>query len=224
MHARFHRQLNIESFHGEFEPEILEIINSANLAQDGLLGLLGHPEYHFDDNAFEAGNSYIQTQRQIILDVVHSKSSLFQNLHLAWKAFGRLLHASQDFYAHSNYTFLWLDSHPGSIPVEIDALDPLVMGSPSLHSGRIYYPLEFLYFLPPLRPLALQLLPHNSHAWMNLDGPERGPLFAYVLCAARKRSRFEFDLLIEKLNPEERKKFTGLDKTWCSIQGDSVLS
>ncbi len=206
MHSRFHRQITYEVIQPIFTPEIIEIIIAANLGQDGLVGQIGHPEYHFDSNAFTRGKEYIEAQRRIVMDSSLSSGSI-PNPRNAYRALGRLLHAVQDFYAHSNYVSLWLDSHRDAIPEEIDPLDSITQDSPSLKSGRTYFPLEFIYFIPALRPLAWRLLPHDSHAWMNLDGPERGPLFAYALCAARKRSSYEVGLIMD--NPNNRASFRG---------------
>lgn len=197
MHARYHRQIILEAFQTTISPEILEIIIAANLGQDGLMGQIAHPEYHFDSNTFVLGLTYIESQRQIARKYLHSSDHPPSNPRPGWQALGRLLHGAQDFYAHSNYVYLWLDSHRGAIPEEIDPLDPMVLNSPSLRSGRTYYPLELFDFIPYLHPLALRLLPHDLHAWMNMDGPERGLLFAYSLCAARKRSSYEFGLVNE---------------------------
>ncbi len=209
MHAKYHREITAEASQGFFQPNPLEIIISANLGQDGLLGQIGHNEYHFDANAFAAGNAYIDRQRQIVLDALQPAGRDQPSLLNAWKATGRLLHTAQDYYAHSNYTFLWLDSHKGAIPEEIDPLDRQVMDSPSLHSGKVYYPLELFYFIPALRPFVLRWLPHDSHAWMNLDGPSQGKLFAYALCAARKRSQYELGLITSRLDPHQLKLYSG---------------
>jgi hypothetical protein len=202
MHAIYHRQITYEVTQALFAPEITEIIIAANLGQDGLTGQIGHPEYHFDNNAFILGQEYIESQRLIAMNSAHSSGLSSSNPRNAWQALGRLLHAAQDFYAHSNYAFLWLDSHKGAIPEEIDPLDPHILDSPSLRSGRTYYPLELLSLITALRPMALRLLPHDSHTWMNLDSPEQGPLFAYALCAARKRSSFEVGLIVESQNSQ----------------------
>ena len=85
----------------------------------------------------------------------------------AWAAFGRLTHTAQDFYAHSNYVDLWLASHTdGSVPTppEIEPVDPALIDSPALHSGKIYMPLEPFSLIKPLRPLVMPLLPRDSHA------------------------------------------------------------
>jgi hypothetical protein len=115
---------------------------------------------------------------------------------VAWAAFGRLTHAAQDFYSHSNYVALWLAQFPPGAappPPGIDGLDPRLLRHPALASGFIYLPGELLSFFPALRPLARRLLPPDSHARMNLDTPAAGPLFAYSLVAARQRTQAEFD-------------------------------
>ena len=98
----YHIEICRRALDSTFSPEALNIIIAANLAQDGLRGLVGHPEYHFDDNAFEAGCAYMESQRQIILDAINMSSEI----KIAWEAFGKLTHAAQDFYAHSNYVSL----------------------------------------------------------------------------------------------------------------------
>jgi hypothetical protein len=84
----------------------------------------------------------------------------------------------------------------------VDPLDPLLIESPALHSGRVYYPLEILYFIPPLRKFALSRLPADSHAHMNLDSAAQGPLFAYAYAAALRRTRLELENLRLLLPPE----------------------
>ncbi|MBK7448783.1 MAG: hypothetical protein IPJ47_04870 [Anaerolineales bacterium] len=80
--------------------------------------------------------------------------------------------------------------------------------SPSLHSGKIYLPMDALYFIKPLRPWALKLLPKDSHGWMNLDTPDQGPKFPYAIAAATQRSTYELDLLRKLLSPEMFSRFT----------------
>jgi hypothetical protein len=75
----------------------------------------------------------------------------------------------------------------------IDGLDPALLKHPRLKSGRVYLPWEALALIKPLSPLVKLILPKDSHAWMNLDRPETGPLFPYSLEAARQRTRAEFE-------------------------------
>jgi hypothetical protein len=176
-----------------FSPPAMQVIIHASVGQDAFwTGQIGHDEYHFDNNAFEKSRTFIADQRALIapsLENGHVKT--------AWQAFGRLTHTAQDFYAHSNYVDLWLSCQPDGMkpaPAEIDPLDDGLIESPALRSGKLYYPLEALAFVRPLKKLVIPLLPHDSHAWMNIDSAERGPLFDYVLQAAIKRTRHEFDI------------------------------
>ena len=171
-----------------FSPRALETIIKANLYQDRLLGQIGHAEYHFDNNAFEKSYAYIEEQR------ARTVSSLMANHALsAWSAFGRLTHTTQDFYSHSNYIDLWLARHPEKVTMqEVDPMDPDLINSGMLRSGRVYW-LEILTFVVPLRSLIMPLLPRDAHGWMNLDSPERGPHFKYAFQAAVKRTRVEFE-------------------------------
>jgi hypothetical protein len=114
----------------------------------------------------------------------------------AWAAFGRMSHTFQDFYAHSNYITLWLDRYDGQTiptPPKVDPLDPDLIASPDLRSGKTYYPFEFLYFMRGTRKFSLRILPKDSHAWMNLDSPEQGYKFDYAMQAAIKRTVIEFE-------------------------------
>ena len=175
-----------------FSPRALEIIVAANMKQDILSGQIGHDEYHFDNNAFEKSKAYIEEQRALISPALERAE-----VESAWEAFGRLTHTAQDFYAHTNYIDLWLSCQESGMipsPIELDPLDPDLIDSPALRSGKLYYPLEALTFIPALKKFVAPLLPRDSHAWMNIDSAERGPLFEYAFEAAVKRTRHEFDL------------------------------
>ena len=187
-----HAEIVRRALGGAFSPRALEIIIAANMKQDILSGQLGHDEYHFDNNAFEKSKAYIEEQRALIPPALERAE-----VEPAWEAFGRLTHTAQDFYAHTNYIDLWLScQESGMIPApgELDPLDPDLIDSPALRSGKLYYPLEALTFIPALKKFVVPLLPRDSHAWMNIDSAERGPLFEYAFEAAVKRTRHEFDL------------------------------
>ncbi|MBM4426121.1 MAG: hypothetical protein FJ031_02655 [Chloroflexi bacterium] len=201
----YHEEMTREALAPHFSAGALDIIIAANLKQDSLRGQIGHDEYHYDNNAIEKGDRYIIEQRGYVLATLLSPGILG-----AWIAFGRLLHTAQDFYAHTNYVTMWLDEFNGAPPPppEIDPLRKDLIKSPGLHSGNIYLPMDALYFVRPLRPLALKLLPQNSHGRMNLDSPEQGPKFEYARAAALKRTQYEFDLLRKILAPEMFARFT----------------
>jgi hypothetical protein len=195
----------LESFHVEimhlalddvFSPRALEKMIVANLNQDGLRGQIGHDEYHFDNNAFEESYAYMEEQHVLTISSLMAKDASS-----AWSAFGRLTHAAQDFYAHSNYIDLWRSHQPdGALgsPSEIDPLDPDLIHNTALRSGMVYF-LEVLTFILPLKPLVMPLLPRDAHAWMNIDSPEQGPNFKYAFQAAVKRTKIEFEEMTKDL-------------------------
>jgi hypothetical protein len=192
-----HADISRRALAGRFSLRALEIIIAANRGQDALKSQIGHDEFHFDNNAFNKSRAYIENQRAVVNPALARGDAVS-----AWKAFGRLTHSAQDFYAHSNYIDLWLAIQPdGIVPtaLEVDALDPDLLLSPALRSGKLYYPFEALTFVGRLKKYVVPLLPHDSHAWMNLDSAERGPLFEYAFLAAVKRTQYEYDLVIRGL-------------------------
>ncbi len=196
-----HEEMTREALSSHVSPRALEVIIAANCKQDSWRGQIGHDEYHFDNNAIDEGIRYISEQRAFVIS-----SLLSAGVISAWIAFGRLTHTAQDFYAHTNYVSMWLDAHAHNgtppPPPEIDPVQKDLLRSPSLHSGKIYFPMDVLYFIPSLREFSLKLLPSNSHGRMNLDSPQQGPNFAYARAAAVKRTQYEFVLLQKLLTPE----------------------
>jgi hypothetical protein len=202
-----HEEMTRPVLSGRFSPRAFEIILAASLAQDSLRYQLGHDESHYDNNAIEKSHRYINEQRGYVIAAL-----LTSNVVPAWYAFGKLIHTAQDFYAHTNYVSLWLDQFPDAPPPppEIDPVKKSLVNSPELRSGKLYYPLELLYFIPPLRKFALTVLPRDSHAWMNLDSPKQGPRFEYARIAAIKRTQYEFEILQKILTPEMFARLTDL--------------
>ena len=199
MLPRFHVEIIRLALADQISLRALDRVIEANLYQDRLRGQIGHDEYHFDNNAFDKSYAYIEEQRALTV------SSLMANdVSSAWSAFGRLTHTAQDFYAHSNYIDLWLArQHDGAqlAPSEVDPLHPDLIHAHVLRSGKVY-PLELLSYVPALRPFVMSLLPRDSHAWMNIDSPERGANFKYVFQAAVKRTKIEFEKTTKDL-PED---------------------
>jgi len=202
-----HEEMTREALGSRFSPRAIEIIIAANRKQDALSGQIGHDEYHFDNNAIDAGHRYIVEQRGFVIAALLAPGVLS-----AWIAFGRLIHTAQDFYAHTNYVALWLNQFEGALPAppEVDPVQKSLIQSPSLHSGKIHFPLDALYFIPFLRKFALAFLPEDSHGKMNLDSPAQGEKFAYARAAAVKRTVYEFELLEKILTPEMFARFTDL--------------
>jgi hypothetical protein len=202
-----HEEMTRDALGASFSAGALEIIIAANRKQDALPGQIGHDEFHFDNNAIDKGFRYINEQRGFVLASLLSPGVLS-----AWIAFGRLIHTAQDFYSHTNYISLWLDQYNGTPPTppEIDSVQKSLLQSPSLRSGKVYLPMDALYFVPFMRNIALKFLPDDSHGKMNLDSPKQGPRFEYARTAAVKRTQYEFELLKKILTPEMFAKFTDL--------------
>ena len=193
----YHIEMTRLAIGDQFSSNAFEKIIAANLYQDRLLGQIGHDEYHFDGGAFDKSYQYVEEQRTLTISSLRAGDTAS-----AWSAFGRLTHAVQDFYSHSNYVNLWLSHQSNgtaSPPSEIEPVAPDLLNNPSLSSGRVYLPLEAFYHFHVLRPLLLRLLPRDSHAHMNLDSPAQGPNFEYAFQAAAKRTRIEFEKTIENL-------------------------
>jgi hypothetical protein len=206
MLKKYHVEICQRALENRFSSKALEIIIAANIGQDHIRYQVRHPHFHFDSNAFKASNNYIEQQRQVVLDALHTKEQPVP----AWEAFGRLTHTAQDFYAHTNYIQLWLDAHSNADvipPSQIGALDPEIIQHPNLHSGNIYL-WDWLAFVPGFYSLALRLTPKDSHTHMNLDHPGRGEFFPYAFEAAVQRTVLEFEQIAGKLSITEVAIFT----------------
>lgn len=201
-----HEEMTREALSAHFSSRALEVILAANRKQDALHGQIGHDEFHFDVD-IDKGINYVKEQRGYVLASLLSPGVLS-----AWIAFGRLTHAVQDFYSHTNYVTLWLDQYPGTPPTapEIDPLQKDLIESPKLFADKVYLPMDAFYFIPFMRKIALALLPRDSHGWMNLDSPMQGYKFEYARAAAVKRTQHEFDTLQKILTPEMFAKFTDI--------------
>ena len=196
MEAIYHRQVLRRAIGARVSPRALGAVIKGNLGQDSPSGLL-RPEFHFDDSLFARGQKYIEDSRTVAARALSAAK--------AWAAFGRLSHAAQDFYSHSNYVTLWrarFERRAVPPPEAIDGLDPSLLKHPRLVSGHFYLPFEALWLLPPLRSLLRKLLPRDSHAWMNLDSPAAGPLFPYSIEAAIQRTIAEFDRTLAAIGEE----------------------
>jgi hypothetical protein len=199
----YHRQITQQAVGSQVSQRALDAFIAANIGQDKLRYQIGHDHFHYDTNAFTRGDAYVESQRALI------KPALTRgDPQAAWQAFGRLSHAVQDLYAHSNYVALWLTKNSRMNPTleQIDPLDVDILSSPDLHSGKpdIFDLLQHLNVLPKSWQ---KLAPKDSHLLLNIDGPDR-PNFDYVFSAAVMRTRFEFSIVLNPLNSDLVKLFT----------------
>jgi hypothetical protein len=191
MHKIYHLEICERALADQFSTRALDVIIKANIRQDKIRYQFKHPHFHFDSNAFMASFNYIEEQRQIVLEINDS----FDRLQASWQAFGRLTHVVQDFYAHSNYIQLWLNSFSNQEkPAHhlVDAMDIEILQDPNLRSGNVYF-LDWLAFIPGFYTIAHYLSPTDSHTHMNLDHPNRGKQFSYAIEAAVKRTVYEYN-------------------------------
>jgi len=206
MLIQYHISITRQALEKQFSRGALEAILKANVKQDDLLtGQIGHDEYHYDNNAIAEANTYLEEQRNLTLAALRKN-----DLVAAWNAFGRLIHTAQDFYAHSNYVDLWLARFDGKTPpppAEIAPLMDELIHNPNLHSGKLYYPLEVLSFIPILKRFVIPHLPANSHAHMHLDSPARGQRFDYAFEAAVKRTIVEYEQTAINFTEEQNRLF-----------------
>lgn len=220
MDSPYHIEITTQALRNFVGDQALKAILAANLKQDRLLYLLIRPQFHFDEQV-APGLRYMQEQRRLLLRALRQEQWI-----PAWQAFGRLIHAAQDFYSHSSYVHLWIAKEqkrqPGKIPpVEsIDPLDPTLLDSPKLTCGKIYLQ-EGLVLIPRLEPLARRLLPRDAHYWVHLDHPGRGALFPYACTAARKRTRYEFEETLTLIQAELGK---ATSRRFCAMQSGEQKS
>ena len=213
MRKTYHLEICERALADQFSSRALDVIIKANIRQDKIRYQFKHPHFHFDSNAFEASFNYIKEQRQIILEI----SDSFDKLQASWQAFGRLTHVVQDFYAHSNYIQLWLNtfsSQEKPYPQQVVAMDMEILQDPNLHSGNIYF-LYWLAFIPWFYAIAHYLAPKDSHTHMNLDHPNRGMQFSYAIEAAVKRTVYEYNQTTALLGSERSSLFKDIWLFMC---------
>ncbi len=194
MKTKYHIEITLNALKGRFSSHALDDIVHANIKHNRIKNQFGHDYIHFDGSAFAQGFSYIDEQKEIILNSI-DKTNFMQ----ARSALGRLCHSWQDFYSHSNYVKLWLEKCNAQNPKEVDPDDQQIMQHPDLKSGKNYGIIEFIAMLPILSSLITSRMPADSHARMNLDSPKAGDLFQFAYWASLKRTQIECDRLIDKL-------------------------
>ncbi len=208
MYTQYHISMTREALENHFSESSLKTIIQANILQDNLSGQIGHPEYHFDDCAFKESNAYILSLRKDI-----QKMILSGDVQSAWQSFGKLTHAAQDFYSHSNYINLWAAWTENVDRKTINAdeiLLPLLLEDSRLISGRFYSPWELITFLPWVGRKLARFFPDDSHARLNKDSPHRSTLFPIVYQAAVLRTNYEYNEVIKILAPIEQRIFRGM--------------
>ncbi|MCJ7696279.1 MAG: Het-C domain-containing protein, partial [Anaerolineaceae bacterium] len=119
----------------------------------------------------------------------------------ALRAFGRMTHTIQDFYAHSNFIQLWIRNLHGEVPNlnRLDCVDNKILKHSNLLSHKTIFPGDYIALLPGMARFLKPHLPKTSHTCMNLDSPESGENFTWAYSAAVLRTKLELNKLIERL-------------------------
>lgn len=192
MEARYHIELTRSALQDLFSPDSLEEIIAANLAQDALQNQLGSKaHFHFDNNKIATSLAYVESLHAQIRELATERNAGKQQR----IALGRLGHAVQDFYAHSNYVDLWLAQQGRQTPPPdaIDGLIPELLNHPDLRTGTFVLWRDIIYYVPIIGALWRRVyIPSGSHEAMNLDSLERGWKFPYAMTAARRRTLHEY--------------------------------
>lgn len=99
-------------------PEIVTALQAANVATDVQFFLVN--ANHFDDCNFSGGSEVVRTSEAEAVAALGPDQPTVEGDALAIRAFGRALHAVQDFYAHTNWVELGgdvlLDRKLGAFP------------------------------------------------------------------------------------------------------------
>jgi hypothetical protein len=100
-------------------PEIVTALQAANVATDVQFVLVS--ANHFDDCNFTGGSQVVIDSEAAAVSALDPAAPVIESDVLAIQAFGRALHAVQDFYAHSNWVESGavglVDTSLGSFPV-----------------------------------------------------------------------------------------------------------
>lgn len=122
MKLNYHRNMVRKSLtRAGFGPDCIKCAIKGNKKQDAVPRGQIHTAYHMDGCDFAGGAKLIQAQWKNIEELLEDDCE--ENLCAIMEAWGRLSHAVQDFYSHSNWVdmgnkLLW-DLNPKSLPKKI---------------------------------------------------------------------------------------------------------
>jgi hypothetical protein len=197
VNTKYHFQICKQALSNAIAPAVIQTISWANVFQDIGPGFF-QPRFHFDGGQISAALQYIENQRELAVSAVLKHN----NPLAARRAFGRLLHCRQDFYAHTNYVHLWAEQHPQLQQAKPEQL-PLCH-NPLQQSGlitcRTNLPIFLLYRMPWVGDwLRSWYLPADEHEAINLDHPKRGYLYTFAHSAAVRHTVWEWEQVCVRL-------------------------
>lgn len=201
MRSKYHVLITKEAIGEFFSPNNLNTILTSNINQDCIIGLLGHDEFHFDNNKFSESYAYLKSQKYLCVQAIVGNKT-----RKALKAFGRMCHSVQDFYAHSNYIQLWINNLNEEAPSlsNLNCIERSILNSKELVSHQTTFPGDYLALIPGVDKLLKPYLPKSSHTNMNLDSPTSGDNFYWAYHSAVVRTKIELEKVIGELHCFEK--------------------
>ena len=203
MKVAIHEEILRTALAGLLANQVMETVISANIHQDDIKYQVGHDHFHYDSDSFDTADAFCAALRSQVQENLGAG-----DLEAARVAFGKLTHTVQDFYAHSNYVELWQRKFPNLRQEEIDPQDDEIIRSGRLRSGRLYYPLEAITFIPGIPSWVIQMFPQDSHARMNKDHAGKQN-FKGAFAAAIKRTTIELAWVKNNVKSEQYNQFCG---------------
>lgn len=182
-----------------FSKQGLGEIIAANIGQDDLKYQFGHDHFHYDNNSFAKADAYVLQLREECAYRIKKR-----DLRGARQSFGKLTHTVQDFYAHSNYIEIMLSKL--TEPSQIQVREPGDSLPEEIISGKLYYPLEAITFIPKISKRISYLFPPDSHARLNKDDPEK-PNYHQAYRLAVAATTQELGRITEHLSDDDKWSF-----------------
>jgi len=186
VHVALTRQALAES---GFDAAAAEAVVAGNLRTDDVE--YSTPAAHFDDEAFSAGSERLRAREAAAVAALGDCDPA-----AAREELGRVLHAVQDFFAHTN----WVETHAESDPIDLlNMADPAqdLRCDAKTHQGG----LTSGYWPDDQRPSPRKCI----HAELNKDTPDR-PFHE----AARLRALAESKATVARLERAAASRFTAV--------------
>lgn len=101
----YHKRITEEAFtQFSFGEEPLKYLNQGLLEPDKFYrDKFTDPEHHFTEGDFEASNSYLRAKHRFTVECAGSAPDDYQRYRRTLFALGEFMHATQDFYSHTNW-------------------------------------------------------------------------------------------------------------------------
>lgn len=129
-----HKQAAEEAAYAWFDPAGVREVSKVSTIGDMDIDTITHSETHFDNCYWNEGRDWVIANRNAAIAYAIEYGATGRNalLHSFYKALGFAIHASQDFYAHSN----WVETHEPGVLASFN--EPDALAPPGWYSGTFY--------------------------------------------------------------------------------------